>query len=99
MKPFEEKEEFRVIIRAQDIIFNFMAETKKELIEKISFISRALIVPEEDMMDRKGREGYYIENEGYKRKIIVSIIESDLTAFIFPICDLANWVKHYIPEY
>jgi hypothetical protein len=87
-----EEESYRVIIRANDIVLNFIAETKKELIEKIKFISEALRLPE--LPVKKDKDGYDIEEEEYKRKIFVSVIERDLTAIIFPICDLADFYKN-----
>ncbi|MCL4321993.1 MAG: hypothetical protein M1478_04550 [Deltaproteobacteria bacterium] len=87
-----EEESYRVIIRADNIVLNFIAETKKELVEKIIFISKALVLPE--LPVKKDEDGYDIEDEEYKRKIFVSVIERDLTAVIFPICDLAYWYKN-----
>lgn len=79
----EEEKHFRVIVKIDEIIISFIAESKSELFDRLKFLYRGINIPQETQYGKDGREIF----TEIQKKVIVTVVNDILDSYIFRLSD------------
>jgi hypothetical protein len=89
MKNKNENQNYRVIVKINEIVISFIAEDKEQMGDQLKFLYQGINIPEKSIYNDDGTHATVEINE----KVIVSVVNEILDCYNFRLSEYRKYVE------